>query len=128
MKNTYSYVDALNEVLTMALSDQCKEKLTALRDQVAKRNASKSDKPTKTQRETDSGWQGRARGAAQAQGGLQAGGVSHQPQRQPRAIGAVFLYIFPSRRFAALAVANRRCFGPGRVAQIFHAIFGDLAD
>ena len=34
MKNTYSYVDALNEVLTMALSDQCKDKLTALRDQV----------------------------------------------------------------------------------------------
>lgn len=49
MKNTYSYVDALNEVLTMALSDQCKDKLTALRDQVAKRNASKSDKPTKAQ-------------------------------------------------------------------------------
>ena len=53
MKNTYSYVDALNEVLTMALSDQCKDKLTALRDQVAKRNASKSDKPTKTQRENE---------------------------------------------------------------------------
>ena len=49
MKNTYSYVDALNEVLTMALSAQCKEKLTVLRDQVAKRNASKSNKPTPKQ-------------------------------------------------------------------------------
>jgi len=53
MKNTYSYVDALNEVLTMALSDQCKDKLTALRDQITKRNATKSDKPTKTQRENE---------------------------------------------------------------------------
>ena len=53
MKNTYSYIDALNEVLTLNLSDQCKDKLTALRDQVAKRNASKSDKPTKTQRENE---------------------------------------------------------------------------
>jgi predicted transcriptional regulator len=53
MKNTYSYVDALNEVLTLSLSDQCRDKLTALRDQVAKRNASKSDKPTKTQRENE---------------------------------------------------------------------------
>ena len=50
MKNTYSYVDALNEVLsTCSLSDQCKEKLTALRDQTAKRNSAKSDKPTKAQ-------------------------------------------------------------------------------
>lgn len=50
MKNTYSYVDALNEVLSTAtLTDQCREKLTALRDQTAKRNATKSDKPTKTQ-------------------------------------------------------------------------------
>lgn len=57
MKNTYSYVDALNEVLSYTvemteagyMSEQCHDKLVALRDQVAKRNASKSDKPTKAQ-------------------------------------------------------------------------------
>lgn len=54
MKNIYSYVDALNEVLsTCTLSDQCEDKLIALRDQITKRNATKSDKPTKTQRENE---------------------------------------------------------------------------
>lgn len=66
MKNTYSYVDALNTALTILteLADghevnfngdlhPCVNKLTALRDQTMKRNASKSDKPTKTQRENE---------------------------------------------------------------------------
>lgn len=54
MKITYTYIDALNEVLsTCTLSDQCEDKLIALRETIAKRNASKSSagKPTKTQRE-----------------------------------------------------------------------------
>ena len=44
-----TYVDALNTVLTSAtLSDEVSEKLTALRDQLVKRNSS-DHKPTKTQ-------------------------------------------------------------------------------
>jgi len=46
-----TYIDALNAALTCDLSDEIKEKLTALKEQLTKRNASKSDKPTKTQRE-----------------------------------------------------------------------------
>lgn len=54
MKNTYTYIDALNEVLTIdTLTDQCREKLEALRDQTAKRNAAKVGKPTKTQQENE---------------------------------------------------------------------------
>lgn len=69
MKNTYSYVDALNYAInmltygigsgdvndasTVADMTQCRDKLTALRDQTMKRNATKSDKPTKTQRENE---------------------------------------------------------------------------
>lgn len=51
MTNTkMTYVDALNAAIA-ALTDQPEvvEKLTALRDQTAKRNAAKSDKPTKAQ-------------------------------------------------------------------------------
>ena len=50
MKNTYTYIDALNEVLSMNLSEQCKDKLTALRDQQIKRNSA-DRKPTKAQLE-----------------------------------------------------------------------------
>ena len=50
MKNI-TYIDAINAALTADLSNEVKDKLTALRDQIAKRNATKSDKPTKTQRE-----------------------------------------------------------------------------
>lgn len=54
MKSTYSYVDALNEVLTTcSLSHPCEDKLTTLRDQIAKRNATKSTKPTKAQVENE---------------------------------------------------------------------------
>lgn len=54
MKSTYSYVDALNEVLTTcSLSHPCEDKLTALRDQIAKRNTTKSTKPTKAQVENE---------------------------------------------------------------------------
>lgn len=48
--NKYTYVDALNEVLSMStLSEQAREKLTALRDQTEKRNTSHSGKPTAKQ-------------------------------------------------------------------------------
>ena len=48
-----TYVDALNTVLTSAtLSDEVSEKLTALRDQLVKRNSA-DHKPTKTQKEND---------------------------------------------------------------------------
>ena len=50
MKNI-TYIDAINAALTADLSNEVKDKLTALRDQIAKRNTTKSDKPTKTQRE-----------------------------------------------------------------------------
>ena len=46
-----TYIDALNAALTCDLSDEIKEKLTALKEQLVKRNTAKSDKPTKTQRE-----------------------------------------------------------------------------
>ena len=46
-----TYIDALNAALTCDLSDEIKEKLTALKEQLTKRNTAKSNKPTKTQRE-----------------------------------------------------------------------------
>ena len=51
MTKNITYIDAINAALTADLSNEVKDKLTALRDQIAKRNATKSDKPTKTQRE-----------------------------------------------------------------------------
>lgn len=46
----YTYIDALNEVLANeTISEQAREKLTALRDQQVKRNS--SDKPSKKQAE-----------------------------------------------------------------------------
>jgi hypothetical protein len=50
MKNI-TYIDAINAALTADLSTEVKDKLTALKEQLVKRNASKSNKPTKTQRE-----------------------------------------------------------------------------
>ena len=48
----YTYIDALNEVLANeTISKQAREKLTALRDQQIKRNASDSGKPSKKQAE-----------------------------------------------------------------------------
>ena len=48
----YTYIDALNEVLANeTISEQAREKLTALREQQAKRNASDSGKPSKKQAE-----------------------------------------------------------------------------
>ena len=48
----YTYIDALNEVLANeTISEQAREKLTALRDQQVKRNASDSGKPSKKQAE-----------------------------------------------------------------------------
>ena len=48
----YTYVDALNEVLAnTTISEQAREKLTALREQQVKRNASDSGKPSKKQAE-----------------------------------------------------------------------------
>lgn len=48
----YTYIDALNEVLAnTAISEQARKKLTALRDQQIKRNASDSDKLSKKQAE-----------------------------------------------------------------------------
>ena len=51
MTNTkMTYVDALNAVLNgNEMTPEVIEKLTALRDSVAKRNAHKSDKPAKAQ-------------------------------------------------------------------------------
>lgn len=47
-----TYGDALSFVLTnCALTDEVREKLTALQESLAKRNANKTSKPTKTQRE-----------------------------------------------------------------------------
>ena len=51
MTKNITYIDAINAALTADLSNEVKDKLTALRDQIAKRNTTKSDKPTKTQRE-----------------------------------------------------------------------------
>lgn len=52
MADKITYVDALNLVLTGAvLTDEATEKLTALRDQLVKRNSSKTDKPSKKQAE-----------------------------------------------------------------------------
>ena len=51
MSKNITYIDAINAALTADLANEVKDKLTALRDQIAKRNATKSDKPTKTQRE-----------------------------------------------------------------------------
>jgi len=42
MKATYTYVDALNEVLNSALRPDCREKIEALRDSLTKR-ATRSD-------------------------------------------------------------------------------------
>lgn len=48
----YTYIDALNEVLAnTTISEQAREKLTVLRDQQVKRNASDSGKPSKKQAE-----------------------------------------------------------------------------
>ena len=48
----YTYVDALNEVLANeTISEQAREKLTALREQQIKRNTSDSGKPSKKQSE-----------------------------------------------------------------------------
>lgn len=49
MANKMTYVDALNIALTADLPEEVKEKLTALRDQTAKRNSSENRKPTKAQ-------------------------------------------------------------------------------
>ncbi len=51
MDKKMTYIDALNAALIAHLSTEVKEKLTALKEQLMKRNASKSDKPTKTQKE-----------------------------------------------------------------------------
>jgi len=51
MDKKMTYIDALNAALNADLSNEIKEKLTALKEQLVKRNASKSDKPTKTQKE-----------------------------------------------------------------------------
>lgn len=51
MDKKMTYIDALNAALTADLSTEVKDKLTALKEQLMKRNASKSDKPTKTQKE-----------------------------------------------------------------------------
>lgn len=52
MTNKMTYIDALNLVLTGAtLTTEATEKLEALRDQLVKRNSSKTDKPTKKQAE-----------------------------------------------------------------------------
>jgi hypothetical protein len=44
-----SYVNAINEVLNGNINDEVVERLTALRDSIAKRNSSKAGKPTKAQ-------------------------------------------------------------------------------
>lgn len=44
-----TYVEALNIALTADLPEEVKEKLTALRDQTAKRNSAENRKPTKAQ-------------------------------------------------------------------------------
>ena len=49
MANKMTYVDALNIALTADLPQEVKDKLTALRDQTAKRNSATDRKPTKAQ-------------------------------------------------------------------------------
>jgi hypothetical protein len=53
MRSITTYVSVLNKVIEnpINLTSEEVEKLTALRDSIAKRNATKSDKPTKAQRE-----------------------------------------------------------------------------
>lgn len=52
MANKMTYIDALNTVLSTAtMTEEVAEKLFALRDQLMKRNSSKSDKPSKKQAE-----------------------------------------------------------------------------
>lgn len=51
MTNSYTYINAIDEALSCELSDQCREKLSALRTQIEKRNSTHSDKPTKKQAE-----------------------------------------------------------------------------
>lgn len=49
MTNSYTYINAIDEALSYELSTQCRDKLTALRAQIEKRNTTHSDKPTKKQ-------------------------------------------------------------------------------
>lgn len=52
MADKMTYVDALNTVLSTAtMTVEVSEKLSALRDQLVKRNSSKTDKPSKKQAE-----------------------------------------------------------------------------
>lgn len=52
MKNTMTYVEALDLAIACpSLSIEARDRLVSLREQTAKRNASKSTKPTKTQTE-----------------------------------------------------------------------------
>ena len=53
MRTSVTYVSVLNKAIENCpnLTSEEVEKLTSLRDSIAKRNATKSDKPTKTQRE-----------------------------------------------------------------------------
>lgn len=52
MTEKMTYTKALESVLsTVEMSDEVREKLAALKDQLAKRAATKSGKPTKAQRE-----------------------------------------------------------------------------
>jgi hypothetical protein len=49
-KSSITYIDALNAALTAELSEEVKDKLTALREQIAKRNSAER-KPTKAQKQ-----------------------------------------------------------------------------
>jgi hypothetical protein len=51
MTNKMTYVDALNIAIETLTDADVIEKLTALRDQTAKRNSTENRKPTKTQQE-----------------------------------------------------------------------------
>ena len=48
-----TYVNAIDAVLNGEVNDEVRERLVALRESLAKRNARKSDKLTKTQRENE---------------------------------------------------------------------------
>lgn len=50
MANKMTYVDALNIALTAVTDTEAREKLEALREQIAKRNSAENRKPTKVQR------------------------------------------------------------------------------
>ena len=50
MTKSITYIDALNAALNADLSQEIKDKLTALREQIAKRNSSER-KPTKAQKQ-----------------------------------------------------------------------------